>query len=160
MKQIAVAVEDRRSIAEWFSTWGKRVANVDFTRVRDMFVEDAVAFGSKVEMVTTLDVLEAEQWRAVWPRMEDYRYDLATLEVIVSPDRLMAVGAAIFRSTGFHEDGSRFERPGRVTASLMRTAIGAPWIATHTHVSLKPGTPTPSFGRRSHTDQADLGSGS
>ena len=94
---------------------------MDFTRVRDMFVEDAVAFGSKVEMVTTLDVLEAEQWRAVWPTMEDYRYDLATLEVIVSPDRLMAVGAAIFRSTGFHEDGSRFERPGRVTASLMRT---------------------------------------
>ena len=123
-----------------------------------MFVEDAVAFGSKVDMVTTLDVLEAEQWRAVWSTIEDYRYDLSTLEVILSPDRLMAVGAAIFRSTGFHEDGSRFDRPGRVSASLMRTGIGAPWMATHTHVSLKPGTPAPSYGNRGHTDRKGLGS--
>jgi ketosteroid isomerase-like protein len=148
MKRNAVAAEDRRSIAEWFSTWGERVAKVDFAGVRDMFAEDTVAFGSKVEMVASLDRLEAEQWRAVWPTIEGYRYDLSTLEVIVSPDRLMAVGVAIFRSTGFHRDGSLFERPGRVTASLMRTAVGAPWIATHTHVSLKPGTPAPSYGSR------------
>lgn len=148
MKRMAVAAEDRRSIADWFSTWGDRVANVDFASVRDMFVEDAVAFGSKIEMVTARDTLEAEQWRAIWPTIEDYRYDLSTLEVIISPDRLMAVGAAIFRSTGFHEDGSRFDRSGRVTAALMRAAADAPWIATHTHVSLKPGTPAPSHGRR------------
>jgi hypothetical protein len=57
MKRNPVAVEDRRSIAEWFSKWGERVADVDFIRVRDMFVKDAVAFGSKVEMVTALDTL-------------------------------------------------------------------------------------------------------
>ena len=148
MKRNPVAVDDRRSIAEWFSKWGERVADVDFIRVRDMFVEDAVAFGSKVEMVASLDTLEAEQWRAVWPTIEGYHYDLSTLEVIVSPDRLMAVGAAIFRSTGFHENGSPFDRPGRVTASLMRAYVGAPWLATHTHVSLKPGTPAPSHGNR------------
>jgi ketosteroid isomerase-like protein len=158
MKRIAVVAEDRRSIAEWFSMWGERVAEVDFTRVRGMFADDAVAFGSKVDMVTTLDALEMEQWRAVWPTIEDYRYDLSTLEVIVSPDRLMAVGAAIFRSTGLHEDGSRFERPGRVTAALMREAIGAPWVATHTHVSLKPGTPAPSYGNRHRTDRPSPGS--
>jgi ketosteroid isomerase-like protein len=150
MKRNPVDVEDRRSIAEWFSNWGKRVANVDFASVREMFVEDAVAFGSKVEMVTTRAALEVEQRRAVWPTIQSYRYDLSTLEVIVSPDRLMAVGVAIFRSTGFHEDGSRFDRPGRVTASLMRTDIGAPWLATHSHVSLKPGTPAPSYGSRKH----------
>jgi ketosteroid isomerase-like protein len=148
MKRKVVEEEDRRSIADWFSKWGERVAKVDFAGVREMFAEDTVAFGSKVEMVTTLDVLEAEQWRAVWPTIEDCHYDLSTLEVIVSPDRLMAVGAAIFRSAGFHKDGSRFERPGRATPSLMRTAIKEPWIATHTHVSLKPGTPSPSYGKR------------
>lgn len=84
--------------------------------------------------------------------IENYHYDLSTLEVIVSPDRLMAVGAAIFRSAGIHKDGSRFERPGRVTASLMRTTIKEPWIATHTHVSFKPGTPAPSYGKRDGTD--------
>jgi ketosteroid isomerase-like protein len=139
---------DRRSVEEWFVQWAELVANVDIKRVREIFVEDAVAFGSKVEMVRTRDELEAEQWRVVWPTMADYRYDLSTLEVITSPDRLMAVGAAIFRSTGFHKDGTRFARPGRVTASLMRSHPGAPWLATHTHVSLTPGTPTPSYGNR------------
>jgi ketosteroid isomerase-like protein len=148
MRRLPVLDEDRRSIADWFERWAELVANVDFKRVREIFVEDAVAFGSKVEMVTTREALEAEQWRPVWPTMADYRYDLATLEVILSPDRLMAVGAAVFRSTGFRNDGTRFDRPGRVTASLMRANVGSPWYATHSHVSLKPGTPTPSYGNR------------
>jgi len=148
MKRLPVLEEDRRSIADWFVRWGELVGNVDFKRVREIFVEDAVAFGSKVEMVTSREALEQEQWRPIWPTMADYRYDLSTLEVIVSPDRLMAMGAAIFHSTGFHKDGKRFDRPGRVTATLMRTAVGAPWFATHTHVSLKPGTPSPSYANR------------
>ena len=71
-----------------------------------------------------------------------------TLEVIVSPDRLMAMGAVIARTIGIHKDGSHFERPVRVTATLMREAVGAPWFMTHTHVSLVPGTPAPSYGNR------------
>lgn len=148
MKRLPVVEEDRRSIADWFVRWGELVGNVDFKHVREIFVDDAVAFGSKVEMVTSRDALERDQWRPIWPTMADYRYDLSTLEVIVSPDRLMAMGAAIFHSTGFHKDGTRFDRPGRATATLMRAAIGAPWYATHTHVSLKPGTPAPSHGSR------------
>jgi len=149
MKRLAVQDEDRRSIAEWFANWGRLVAAVDFKRVREMFAEDAIAFGSKVEMMTSRAALEQEQWRAVRPTMEDYRYDLATLEIAVSPDRLMAMGAAIFHSTGLHADKTtRFERPGRATATLMRERVGAPWICTHTHVSLKPGTPTPSHFNR------------
>ena len=148
MKRLRVLDEDRRSIADWFVNWASLVAAVDFKRVREIFAEDAIAFGSKVEMVTTRAALEQEQWRPIWPTMADYRYDLSTLEVIVSPDRLMAMGAAIFRSTGFHKDGARFDRPGRVTAALMRNTLGAPWLATHTHVSLKPGTPSPSYANR------------
>ena len=148
MRRNFVLEVDRRSVTDWFVRWAELVADVDIKRVREIFVEDAVAFGSRVEMVTTREALEAEQWRLVWPTMADYRYDLSTLQVIISPDRLMAVGAAVFHSTGFHKDGSRFDRPGRVTASLMRTGLGAPWFATHTHVSLKPGTPTPSYGNR------------
>ena len=148
MKRIPVMDEDRRSIADWFVRWAELVANVDIRNVRDLFAENAFAFGSKVEMVRSREALEAEQWRVVWPTMADYRYDLATLEIAISPDRLMATAAAIFHSTGFHADGSSFNRPGRVTAALTREAIGAPWYATHTHVSLTPGTPSPSFGSR------------
>ena len=152
MKRIPVAEEDRRSIADWFTTWGELVANVDFKRARDIYVDDVIAFGSLGKMLTTREALEREQWRAVWPTVENYRYDLSTLEIVMSPDRLMAMGAAMFRSTGLHKDGSRFERSGRATATLMRTAIGASWLATHTHVSLVPGTPAPSHGNRPEAD--------
>ena len=148
MKRLPVAEEDRRSVADWYPRWGDLVAEVNFKAVRPMFAEDAIAFGSKVEMVTSQAELEREQWRAVWPSIEDYRYDLATLEVVMSPDRLMAMGASIFRSTGIHQDGSKFERNGRATVILQRPSIGAPWICNHSHVSLKPGTPGISHGKR------------
>jgi ketosteroid isomerase-like protein len=148
MKRLAVAEEDRRSVADWYARWGDFVADVNFKPVRAMFAEDAIAFGSKVEMMTSQAQLEREQWRAVWPSIEDYRYDLSTLEVVTSPDRLMAMGAVIFRSTGLHPDGNKFERNGRATVTLMRSAAGAPWICTHSHISLKPGTPGISYGKR------------
>ena len=148
MKRLAVMEEDRRSVADWVARWGDLVADVNFKAVRPMFADDAIAFGSKVEMMTSQAELEREQWRAVWPSIEDYRYDLSTLEVVTSPDRLMAMGAVIFRSTGLRENGKKFERNGRATVTLMRASIGAPWICTHSHVSLKPGTPAPSYGNR------------
>jgi ketosteroid isomerase-like protein len=148
MKRLSVSDEDRRSITEWFRVWGERVGSVNFKAVREMFTEDAIAFGSKVEMVTSREALERDQWRAIWPTIEDYTYVLSTLEIVVSPDRLMAMGAAIFRSTGIHKDGTRFERYGRATVTLQRLPVSAPWICNHSHVSLKPGTPTPSYGTR------------
>jgi ketosteroid isomerase-like protein len=148
MKRLPVAEEDRRSVADWYARWSGHVAHVDFKPVRAMFAEDAIAFGTKVEVVTSQPQLEAEQWRSVWPSIEDFRFDTSILEVVTSPDRLMAMGALIFRSTGLHPDGQKFERNGRATVTLMRTAVGAPWICTHSHISLKPGTPGTSHGQR------------
>ena len=148
MKRNPVLDEDRRSVADWLVRWGERVAEVNYRPVREMFAEDVVGFGTRVEMVTSRESLEQDQWRAVWPTIEDYRNDVSTLEVIVSPDRLMAAGAVILRSIGIDKDGRRFDRPGRLTVTLMRASVDAPWIATHTHVSLKPGTPSPSHGNR------------
>jgi ketosteroid isomerase-like protein len=148
MKRLPVLDEDRRSVGEWFTAWGELVARVDFKRARPMFADDIVGFGSVAEVMTSLQALERDQWRNVWPTIEDYRNDIATLEVVTSPDRLMAMGALIFRSTGRHPDGTAFRRDGRATATLMRTAVGAPWIGTHTHFSLVPGTPGRSHGAR------------
>ena len=148
MKRLPAADDDKRSVGEWYSRWDKFVADVDFKPVREMFAEDVVAFGSKVEMMTSQAQLEREQWRAVWPSIEDYRYDLSTLEVVTSPDRLMAMGAVMFRSTGIHPDGAKFVRSGRSTCTFMRTTIGAPWICTHSHLSVSPGTPGISHGKR------------
>jgi ketosteroid isomerase-like protein len=148
MKRLPVAAEDRRSVADWYDRWSGHVAAVDFEPVRAMFTEDAIAFGTKVEVMDSQAQLEREQWRSVWPSIEDFRFNTSTLEVIVSPDRLMATGALIFRSTGLHADGKKFERNGRSTVTLMRASVRAPWICTHSHISLKPGTPAISHGRR------------
>jgi len=148
MKRLAVAPEDRQSVGDWFAKWGDMVSRVDFKSARALFADDAVAFGSVTEMMTSQASLEADQWRQVWPTIEDYRYDLSTLEVMMSPDRLMAVGVVIFRSTGLNADKTKFVRNGRATAVLMRSAVGAPWLCTHTHISLKPGTPGRSHGLR------------
>jgi ketosteroid isomerase-like protein len=148
MKRNKVSDEDRRSVAEFFRHWGELVGAVDFKRARALFVEDVIAFGSLGKTLTSLETLEHEQWRAVWPTLAAYTHDLGTLEVVVSPDRLMAMGAAIARSTGIHKDGSHFDRPVRVTATLMRENVSAPWRVTHTHVSLTPGIPAPSHGNR------------
>ena len=148
MKRLPVAEEDRRSVADWYARWSGFVGDVNFKPVRAMFAEDAIAFGTKVEVVTSQAQLEAEQWRAVWPSIEDFRFDTSTLEVVTSPDRLMAMGALIFRSTGLHPDGKKFQRNGRATVTLMRPSVGASWICTHSHISLKPGTPAISHGKR------------
>ncbi len=148
MKRIPVAAEDRASIADFFQRWASLVDAVDFRRARPLYTEDVIAFGSLGTMMTSRDALENEQWRAVWPTLAAYTHDLSTLEIVISPDRLMAMGAVIARTTGIHKDGSHFDRPVRVTATLMREHVGAPWLATHTHVSLIPGTPAPSYGNR------------
>jgi ketosteroid isomerase-like protein len=148
MKRLPVAEEDKRSVAEWYQRWSGYVAAVDFKPARELFAEDVIAFGTKVEVVASQPHLEREQWRSVWPSIEDFRFDTSTLEVITSPDRLMAMGALIFRSIGLQPGGQKFERNGRSTVTLMRDAVGAPWICTHSHISLKPGTPRISHGKR------------
>ena len=148
MKRLPVADEDRRSVAEWYERWSGYVAAVDFAPAREMFAEDAIAFGTMVEVVASQPQLEREQWRSVWPSIEGFRFDTSTLEVVMSPDRLMAMGALIFRSTGLHPDAQKFERNGRSTVTLMRSAVSAPWICTHSHISLKPGTPGISHSKR------------
>jgi ketosteroid isomerase-like protein len=148
MKRLAVPDDDRRSISDFFARLGALVGQVDFRRARDLYTDDVISFGSLGKMMTSRDALEAGQWRAVWPTLADYTHDLSTLEVIVSPDRLMAMGAVMARTLGIHKDGSHFDRPVRVTATLMREAVDNPWFMTHTHVSLVPGTPAPSHGNR------------
>jgi hypothetical protein len=58
----------------------------------------------------------------------------------------MGVAMATWASTGYHEDGSTFDRPGRCTIVLRRNSVDAPWYGVHGHFSLKRGVPQQSFG--------------
>ena len=93
------------------------------------------------------------RWRrgsggSIWPDIEDFEHLTEGLRCMVSPDRLMAFGMTVWTSTGFHEDGTAYERPGRTTAVFTREKPGGPWRCVHTHVSLFRDVPQRSWGRR------------
>lgn len=142
------ADQDTAAIRDWFATWGEFVAAVDFESARPLFDPDVIGFGTFMDTVTGLDNLEQRQWRSIWPTIRDFRFNLDSLKCVVSEDRLLAVAAITWSSTGIGEDGVHFDRPGRATVGLVRAATGAPWRGMHTHFSLNPGTPQTSYGDR------------
>jgi len=67
--------------------------------------------------------------------------------IMASPDGAMAVAITPWTSTGFHGDGSTFDRPGRATIVLAKQPDGR-WLGVHSHMSLARGVPQDSHGRR------------
>jgi ketosteroid isomerase-like protein len=140
--------DDIALIRRWFQRLADRVQAVDYVGARPLFAEDMIAFGTVAGFVTGRDATEKEQWRNVWGRIDRFRWRLDDVRAIVSADRLTAAGMAVFDSTGYGEDGTPYDRPGRATVVFGRTAIGEDWVAQHTHFSLFRGVPTRSFGNK------------
>lgn len=130
--------EDTRSIADWFDGWGPMVASCQFESARRLFASDVVGFGTYMDLVDGLDALDTQQWRAIWPTIEDFRFMTETLRVFVAKDRCLATAMVVWRSTGFDQNKRPYERPGRTTAVLRRDSIAAPWLGIHTHFSQFP----------------------
>lgn len=139
---------DVAALRTWFDTWGPLVDAVDFVPARALFEPNVASFGTRMDVVEGLDNLEANQWRRVWPTIENFRFHTEGIRVGVSPDGLMAMGLCAWSSTGRHEEGSAFERPGRATVVFARPNREAVWKGIHTHISLNPGTPQVSHGKR------------
>ena len=136
--------ETHAAVRAWFETLERCVRSVDYETARGIFAPDVVSFGTRAEIVSGLDALQAEQWSGVWPNISDFTFDLTSLHVAGNGESIWA--AVVWTSTGYHEDGTPFARPGRATVTFARR--GGRWVATHTHFSLKPGTPPRSYGRR------------
>ena len=131
-------------LREWFRFWGNCVAAVDFESARPLFAERVVGFGTYVEFVRGLDALYSEQWSKVWPKITDFRFNIEHLVGEIYGDAAWA--AVPWSSTGYHESGEAFDRRGRATATYVRE--NGKWLGTHTHFSLKPGTPPHTFGKK------------
>ncbi|MBV9522231.1 MAG: nuclear transport factor 2 family protein [Alphaproteobacteria bacterium] len=142
------AEDDLVRIRAWFERLAEHVRAVDFEGARPLFAEDMVAFGTVADYVLGREAVEAAQWRSVWPFIDGFRWRPHSIRAIVAPDRLLALGLAVWDSTGFTEEGRPFERPGRASVAFGRSRIGAEWVARHTHFSLFHGVPGRSFGRR------------
>ena len=139
-----VNADDSAGVRTWFETLAAHVRAVDFLGARPIFAPDMIAFGTFTDFMTGREAAEQQQWRNVWPHTDDFRFR-PDIRAIVSPDRLQAVGMAVFDSTGYHQDGTPYDRPGRATIVFVRDRVGAPWLAQHTHLSLFRDVPTRSF---------------
>lgn len=140
--------DDVALIRRWFQRLAEHMRAVDYVGARPLFAEDVIAFGSFASFLTGREALEREQWRKVWGATDGFRCRLDEMRAIVSADRLTAAGMVVFDSTGYGEDGTPYDRPGRSTVVLGRSAIGEDWIAQHVHFSLFPGVPSRSFGNK------------
>ena len=136
--------EDLARVRRWFERLAEHVRAVDFAGARPIFAPDMIAFGTFTDFMTGRDKAEAAQWRNVWPHIDEFHWR-PDMRAIVSHDRLTAVGMAIFDSTGYREDGTPYDRPGRATVAFERTRPDQDWIAVHTHMSLFRDVPTRSF---------------
>jgi ketosteroid isomerase-like protein len=100
-------------------------------------------------LVEGLEPFRDRQWESVWPRTSDFAFRLDATRVLASADGSMAVAIAPFTSTGYHPDGTPFDRPGRTTLVLVpNPGEGETWLAVHSHMSLVKGVPPDSPANR------------
>jgi ketosteroid isomerase-like protein len=140
----AVHPDDMAGVKAWFETLAAHVREVDFAGARPIFAPDMIAFGTFTDFMTGRDAAEQQQWRNVWPHIDNFHWR-PDIKAIVSPDRLQSVGMGVFDSTGYQQDGTPYDRPGRATVVFARDTVALPWLAQHTHLSLFRDVPTRSF---------------
>ena len=141
-----VDAEMRAFFHDWLDTFAGYVREVDYASARPLFHPDVLAFGTHRDVISGIEQWIATQWDNVWPRTADFRFDLDRMRVLKSDDGTMAVVIAPWTSTGFHEDGKKFDRPGR--ASMVFHKDGAGWRCVHSHMSLNRGVPQSSHANR------------
>jgi ketosteroid isomerase-like protein len=119
---------------DWLDEMQACVRERDFARARLIFSQDVIGFGSRAALLSGLDALERDQWRYVWPAIEDFTFETAELACGSSGDLIWI--ACPWTSRGKRTDGTWHPRPGRMTAVLER--IDDRWLAIHSHHSLAP----------------------
>ena len=148
LERVTANDEDQTSLAAWFDTWGRYVAQCEFSLARELFSTDVVGFGTYMDTVKGLDELEAKQWRNIWPTISGFRFLTDNLTTFVSSDRCLATVMVMWASTGYSQSGEPYPRPGRTTAVLTRISPDHPWLGLHTHFSEFPAETQRSFGSR------------
>ena len=65
---------DDRDVGTWLQEFESACRARDFDTARGMFADDALAFGTWARAVHGLENVEREQWRNVWPRIREFRF--------------------------------------------------------------------------------------
>ena len=138
--------ETKAWFLQWLETFSSYVRDVDYASARPLFHPRILAFGTHQDVLPSLEAWVNTQWDNVWPKTDDFRFDLDASHVLASADGTMAVVIAPWTSTGFDPDGKPFDRPGRAT--MIFSKADGTWIGVHSHLSLNRGVPQSSHGNR------------
>ena len=108
-RHAATASPTLEPLRDWFRTWEQYVRAVDFASARQLFDPDVASFGTHAEIVFGIDQLVAQQWSAIWPAITDFRFLVDRLHGEITGTYAWA--AVPWTSTGYHQDGTAFDRP-------------------------------------------------
>jgi ketosteroid isomerase-like protein len=122
------------------------VREVDYASARPLFHQQVLAFGTHRDVIAGIESWMNTQWDNVWPRTTDFRFVADTTRILAADDGSMAVLIAPWTSTGYHPDGTPFDRPGRATMIFHRS--NDEWLCVHSHMSLNRGVPQTSHADR------------
>jgi ketosteroid isomerase-like protein len=136
----------RAVFVQWLETFAGFVRDVDYASARPLFHPDVLAFGTHRDVIPGLQAWIDSQWDNVWPRTTDFRFNIEGTEMLAADDGSMAVLIAPWTSTGYHPDGTAFDRPGRATMIFHKGDQG--WLCVHSHMSLNRGVPQTSHADR------------
>ena len=136
----------RAVFLDWLDKFAGHVRAVDYAAARPLFHPDVVAFGTHRDVIPGLDAWIATQWDNVWPKTSDFRFDLDAARILIAADASMASVIVPWTGTGYHPDGTTFDRPGRAT--MVFHGIDGAWLCTHSHMSLNRGVPQQSHANR------------
>ena len=140
----------RRHFIEWLERFAGFVREVDYAAARPLFHPDVLAFGTHRDVIPGLKAWQDTQWDNVWPKTSDFRFDTDAARILVSADNTMATVVVPWTSTGYHQDGATFDRPGRASMVFNRQdgERDGTWLCTHSHMPLNRGVPQQSFANR------------
>ncbi|OED38811.1 DUF4440 domain-containing protein [Chromatiales bacterium (ex Bugula neritina AB1)] len=139
---------------EWLQTFASYVREVDYESARPLFHTNVIAFGTHEDVIASLDEWVRSQWDNVWPKTTDFEFNLEQTKILISEDASMATVIAPWTSTGYHQDNSVFDRPGRATMIFQKRLDN--WLCIHSHMSLNRGVPQQSFANRPVKSGAEL----
>ena len=133
------------AVKQWFALMERFCASVDYDGAEEIFAEDVVSFGTKMDIVRGRKALREGQWESIWGNISNFKMDLDNVHAGGSGNQ--AWGVVSWTSIGFDGNHQPYYRPGRATVTIERR--DGVWLAVHTHFSLYPGTPQRTFGKGS-----------
>jgi ketosteroid isomerase-like protein len=135
-------MSDQHEVDAWLREFEAACRARDFAVGRRMFAADALAFGTYATAVRGLENIEREQWRKIWTRIREFRFEERPVIQTVGE---FAWIAAEWSSEATGPAGHPFRRPGRATFVLARR--DGRWLCVHSHVSLLPSQSESVHGR-------------